>query len=132
MIRRTVRCINRGFGGARKSIHEKAKQFEPISGVSYEHAFAEHQQRALPIVEEDDRRLRSNTIDFILPNMRDGRDCSGKLWFSSLTTVTPVRRDLSRIDFVAAYAATGDHIPRVCENVFEAGSGDDDQAGGGT
>ncbi len=23
-------CINRGSGGARKSIHEKAKQFEPI------------------------------------------------------------------------------------------------------
>src|SRR5260370_30763260 len=45
----------------------------------------------------------TTTIDFILPNMRTEEIRSGKLWFSSLTTVTPVRRDLSRIDFVAAW-----------------------------
>ncbi len=28
---------------------------------------------------------------------------SGKIWFSSRATVTPVRRDLCRIDFVAAW-----------------------------
>jgi hypothetical protein len=28
---------------------------------------------------------------------------TGKLWFSSRATVTPVRRDLCRIDFVAAW-----------------------------
>ena len=28
---------------------------------------------------------------------------SGKMWFSSRATVTPVRRDLCRIDFVAAW-----------------------------
>jgi hypothetical protein len=35
--------------------------------------------------------------------MRTEEIRSGKLWFSSLTTVTPVRRDLSRIDFLAAW-----------------------------
>src|SRR2546428_13355262 len=42
-------------------------------------------------------------IDFVLPNLRTEIDRSGKLWFSSRATVTPVRRDLCRIDFVAAW-----------------------------
>lgn len=42
-------------------------------------------------------------IDFVLPNMRFEEIRSGRLWFSSRTTVTPVRRDWCRIDFVAAW-----------------------------
>jgi hypothetical protein len=42
-------------------------------------------------------------IDFVLPNMRLEEIRSGHLWFSSRATVTPVRRDLCRIDFVAAW-----------------------------
>ncbi len=45
----------------------------------------------------------TTTIDFVLPNRRLEEIHSGKLWFSSQTTVTPVRRDLCRIDFVAAW-----------------------------
>ncbi len=43
------------------------------------------------------------SIDFVLPNIRTEEDRSGKMWFSSRATVTPVRRDLCRIDFVAAW-----------------------------
>jgi phenylpropionate dioxygenase-like ring-hydroxylating dioxygenase large terminal subunit len=42
-------------------------------------------------------------IDFVLPNMRLEEIQSGHFWFSSRATVTPVRRDLCRIDFVAAW-----------------------------
>src|SRR5262249_58464471 len=45
----------------------------------------------------------TTTIDFLLPNMRTEIIQSGKLWFSSRATVTPVQRDLCRIDFVAAW-----------------------------
>src|SRR5437899_8085130 len=45
----------------------------------------------------------TTTIDFVLPNIRTEIDQSGKMWFSSRATVTPVRRDLCRIDFVAAW-----------------------------
>jgi len=43
------------------------------------------------------------TIDFVLPNKRFEEIHSGKPWFSSRATVTPVRRDFCRIDFVAAW-----------------------------
>src|SRR2546428_4192131 len=43
----------------------------------------------------------TTTIDFVLPNIRTEEDRSGKLWFSSRATVTPVRRGFWRIDFVA-------------------------------
>src|ERR1700756_5997499 len=45
----------------------------------------------------------TTTIDFVLPNIRTEIDRSGKMWFSSRATVTPVQRDLCRIDFVAAW-----------------------------
>jgi hypothetical protein len=45
----------------------------------------------------------STMIDFVLPNMRFEEIHSGKLWFSSRATVTPVRRGLCRIDFLAAW-----------------------------
>src|SRR5260221_9652697 len=45
----------------------------------------------------------AKTIDFVLANMRLEEIHSGKLWFSSRATVTPVRQDLCRIDFVSAW-----------------------------
>src|SRR5260370_35023145 len=45
----------------------------------------------------------TTTIDFVLANMRLEEIHSGKMWFSSRATVTPVRQDLCRIDFVAAW-----------------------------
>jgi hypothetical protein len=45
----------------------------------------------------------TTTIDFVLPNIRTEEIRSGKIWFSSRAAVTPVRRDLCRIDFVAAW-----------------------------
>ena len=73
----------------------------------------------------------TTTIDFILPNRRLEEIRSGKLWFSSQTTVTPVRRDLCRIDFVAAWNLF--FLPvsifrDLRQNLFAPGSGDDDPA----
>src|SRR5207253_1308273 len=45
----------------------------------------------------------NTTIDFALPNMRFEQIRCGPYWFSSRATVTPIRRDLCRIDFVAAW-----------------------------
>ncbi len=42
-------------------------------------------------------------IDFVLPNMRTEQVRCGEYWFTNRTTVTPIRRDLCRLDFVAAW-----------------------------
>ena len=39
----------------------------------------------------------------MLPNQRFEQIRAGKLWLSSRTTVTPIKRDLCRLDFVAAW-----------------------------
>ena len=45
----------------------------------------------------------TTTIDFVLPNQRTEIIRCGRLWFSNRTTVTPIRRDLCRLDFCAAW-----------------------------
>jgi phenylpropionate dioxygenase-like ring-hydroxylating dioxygenase large terminal subunit len=45
----------------------------------------------------------TTTIDFELPNQRTEIIRCGKLWFTNRTVVTPVRRDLCRLDFCAAW-----------------------------
>jgi phenylpropionate dioxygenase-like ring-hydroxylating dioxygenase large terminal subunit len=45
----------------------------------------------------------TTTIDFVLPNQRTEVIRCGRLWFSNRTTVTPIRRDLCRLDFWAAW-----------------------------
>jgi len=92
------------FWRSRHSIHDKQKQFEPIpSGFR----MSAHQPSAnsapYKLLAKLTGETVTTTIDFILPNLRSEVDRSGKLWFSSRATVTPVRRDLCRIDFVAAY-----------------------------
>lgn len=87
----------------RKSIYEKEKVFEPIP-----HGFriVPHQ----PSANSGPYKLLklyghpvTTTIEFVLPNMRFEQIRCGPYWFSSRATVTPVRRDYSRIDFVAAW-----------------------------
>ena len=92
------------FWRSKKSIHEKAKQFEPIPfGFRMSTHSPSANSAPYQLLKKMTGAPVTTTIDFILPNMRTEEIRSGKLWFSSLTTVTPVRRDLSRIDFVAAW-----------------------------
>ena len=92
------------FWRSKTSIHEKAKQFEPIPNGF---RMSPHQPSAnsapYKLLAKMTGETVTTTIDFVLPNIRTEIDRSGKLWFSSRATVTPVRRDLCRIDFVAAW-----------------------------
>jgi phenylpropionate dioxygenase-like ring-hydroxylating dioxygenase large terminal subunit len=92
------------FWRSRHSIHEKQKQFEPIPN-GFRMSPHSPSSNSLPyqLLEKRTGEPVTTTIDFILPNMRLEEIHSGKLWFSSRATVTPVRRDLCRIDFVAAW-----------------------------
>ena len=92
------------FWRSKKSIHEKAKQFEPIPfGFRMSTHSPSTNSAPYQLLKKMTGAPVTTTIDFILPNIRTEEIRSGKLWFSSLTTVTPVRRDLSRIDFLAAW-----------------------------
>jgi phenylpropionate dioxygenase-like ring-hydroxylating dioxygenase large terminal subunit len=92
------------FWRSKTSIHEKAKQFEPIpSGFRMSTHSPSTNSAPYQVLKKMTGAAVTTTIDFVLPNMRTEEIRSGKLWFSSLTTVTPVRRDLSRIDFLAAW-----------------------------
>jgi len=92
------------FWRSKGSIHEKAKQFEPIPNGF---RMSPHQPSAnsapYKLLAKMTGEMVTTTIDFVLPNIRTEIDRSGKLWFSSRATVTPVRRDLCRIDFLAAW-----------------------------
>jgi phenylpropionate dioxygenase-like ring-hydroxylating dioxygenase large terminal subunit len=88
----------------RHSIHEKEKQFEPIPN-GFRMSTHSPSSNSLPyqLLKRMTGEVVTTTIDFVLPNQRLEEIHSGKLWFSSRATVTPVRRDLCRIDFVAAW-----------------------------
>ncbi len=92
------------FWRSRHSIHDKQKQFEPIPNGF---RMSPHQPSAnsapYKLLAKMTGETVTTTIDFVLPNLRTEVDRSGKLWFSSRATITPVRRDLCRIDFMAAY-----------------------------
>ena len=92
------------FWRTKASIHEKSKQFEPIP---YGFRMSPHKPSSnsapYKLLAKITGEAVTTTIDFVLPNLRTEIDRSGKLWFSSRATVTPVRRDLCRIDFVAAW-----------------------------
>jgi phenylpropionate dioxygenase-like ring-hydroxylating dioxygenase large terminal subunit len=92
------------FWRKRSSIHEKAKQFEPIpNGFRMSPHTPSANSAPYQLLKKITGEPVTTTIDFVLPNLRTEVDRSGKLWFSSRATVTPVRRDLCRIDFVAAW-----------------------------
>ena len=92
------------FWRSRHSIHAKEKQFEPIeNGFRMSTHTPSANSAPYKLLRKMTGEAVTTTIDFVLPNMRLEEIHSGKLWFSSRATVTPVRRDLCRIDFVAAY-----------------------------
>ena len=92
------------FWRSKHSIHEKQKRFEPISNGFRMSPHAPSSNSApYQLLKRVTGEGVTTTIDFVLPNMRLEEIHSGKLWFSSRATVTPVRRDLCRIDFVAAW-----------------------------
>lgn len=88
---------------SRRSIHEKEKHFEPIPNGFRMSAHAPSSNSAPYKLLRVSGQPITTTIDFVLPNIRLEQIRSGPLWFSSRATVTPVRRDLCRIDFVAAW-----------------------------
>ncbi|HEV2698802.1 MAG TPA: aromatic ring-hydroxylating dioxygenase subunit alpha, partial [Terriglobales bacterium] len=89
----------------RHSIHEKQKNFEPISNGFRMSAHTPSSNSApyklLRLLADADST--TTTIDFVLPNLRLETIRAGKYWFSSLTTVTPITRDHCRIDVVACW-----------------------------
>ena len=92
------------FWRSKASIHEKSKQFEPIpNGFRMSKHAPSTNSLPYQFLKKMTGEAVTTTIDFVLPNMRFEEIHSGKLWFSSRATVTPVRRDLCRIDFVAAW-----------------------------
>jgi phenylpropionate dioxygenase-like ring-hydroxylating dioxygenase large terminal subunit len=89
----------------RHSIHEKQKQFEPIpSGfrmMAHSPSSNSAPYKLLRLYADADSI--TTTIDFVLPNLRSEAIRAGKVWFSSLTSVTPITRDRCRIDVVACW-----------------------------
>jgi len=92
------------FWRNKNSIHEKSKQFEPIPN-GFRMSKHSPSTNSLPYqwLKKMTGEPVTTTIDFVLPNMRFEEIHTGKYWFSSRATVTPVRRDCCRIDFVAAW-----------------------------
>ena len=89
---------------SRRSIRDKAKQFEPIPGGFRMSPHAPSTNSApYKILKLITGEPATTTIDFVLPNQRFEQIRAGKYWLSSRTTVTPIRRDLCRLDFVAAW-----------------------------
>jgi phenylpropionate dioxygenase-like ring-hydroxylating dioxygenase large terminal subunit len=92
------------FWRSRRSIHEKEKKFEPIAnGFRMSPHSPSTNSAPYQLLKKMTGAPVTTTIDFVLPNIRTEEIRSGKFWFSSRATVTPVRRDLCRIDFVAGW-----------------------------
>jgi phenylpropionate dioxygenase-like ring-hydroxylating dioxygenase large terminal subunit len=88
----------------RHSIRDKAKQFEPIlNGFRMSPHAPSANSAPYKILKFATGEPATTMIDFVLPNQRFEQIRAGKYWLSSRTTVTPVRRDLCRLDFVAAW-----------------------------
>jgi phenylpropionate dioxygenase-like ring-hydroxylating dioxygenase large terminal subunit len=88
---------------SRRSIREKQKTFEPIP-MGFRMSSHAPSANSGPY-----KLLRfygdavTTQIDFVLPNMRTEIVRCGDRWFTNRTTVTPISRDLCRLDFVAAW-----------------------------
>lgn len=92
------------FWRKRASIHDKQKQFEPIPyGFRMSPHSPSTNSAPYQLLKKITGAPVTTTIDFVLPNIRFEEIHSGTWWLSSRATVTPVRRDLCRIDFVAAW-----------------------------
>jgi phenylpropionate dioxygenase-like ring-hydroxylating dioxygenase large terminal subunit len=89
---------------SRRSIREKAKQFEPIAdGFRMSPHAPSANSAPYKILKLLTGEPATTMIDFVLPNQRFEQIRAGKYWLSSRTTVTPIERNLCRLDFVAAW-----------------------------
>jgi phenylpropionate dioxygenase-like ring-hydroxylating dioxygenase large terminal subunit len=91
------------FWRSRDSIHEKAKDFEPIPYGFRMKAHTPSRNSTLYKVLGFYGEDVSTTIDFVLPNLRYEIIRCGPYWFSSRATVTPITDSECRIDFCAAW-----------------------------
>jgi len=88
---------------SRESIHEKAKEFEPLPTGFRMKAHAPSRNSGLYKILGLSGAPITTTIDFVLPNLRHELVQAGRYWFSSRATVTPVTDTECRIDFCAAW-----------------------------
>jgi len=89
---------------SRASIHEKAKQFEPIpEGFRMATHAPSANSAPYKLLKWAYGETPSTTIDFVLPNRRYETIRCGPKWFASLTTVTPVTASTCRIDVYSAW-----------------------------
>lgn len=89
---------------SRRSIGNKAKQFEPIpNGFRMSPHTPSANSAPYKILKLITGEPATTMIDFVLPNQRFEQIRAGRYWLSSRTTVTPIRGDLCRLDFVAAW-----------------------------
>lgn len=91
------------FWRSRDSIHEKAKEFEPIPFGFRMKAHEPSRNSTLYKILGVYGEKISTTIDFVLPNLRYELITCGAFWFSSRATVTPLTDTDCRIDFCAAW-----------------------------
>jgi phenylpropionate dioxygenase-like ring-hydroxylating dioxygenase large terminal subunit len=89
---------------SRRSIREKQKQFEPIpNGFRMSPHAPSANSAPYKILKLITGEPATTMIDFVLPNQRFEQIRAGRYWLSSRTTVTPIRSDLCRLDFCAAW-----------------------------
>jgi phenylpropionate dioxygenase-like ring-hydroxylating dioxygenase large terminal subunit len=89
---------------SRRSIREKSKQFEPIpNGFRMSPHTPSANSAPYKILKLITGEPATTTIDFVLPNQRFEMIRAGRYWLTSRTTVTPVRQNLCRLDFCAAW-----------------------------
>lgn len=88
---------------SRRSIHEKEKVFEAIPNGFRMKAHQPSANSAPYKLLRIYGHPITTTIEFTLPNIRTEQIRCGPYWFSSRATVTPLRADYCRIDFVAAW-----------------------------
>jgi phenylpropionate dioxygenase-like ring-hydroxylating dioxygenase large terminal subunit len=88
---------------SRRSIREKEKTFEPIpNGFRMSPHRPSANSGPYKLLQIYGQEITTQ-IDFVLPNIRTEQIRCGRYWFTNRTTVTPVRRDLCRLDFCAAW-----------------------------
>jgi phenylpropionate dioxygenase-like ring-hydroxylating dioxygenase large terminal subunit len=88
----------------RRSIRDKSKQFEPIpNGFRMSPHTPSANSAPYKILKFATGEPATTMIDFILPNQRFEQIRAGRYWLSSRTTVTPLCRNLCRLDFLAAW-----------------------------
>jgi len=89
---------------SRRSIREKEKQFEPIlNGFRMSPHPPSANSAPYKILKLITGEPATTMIDFVLPNQRFEQIRAGRYWLSSRTMVTPIRSDLCRLDFCAAW-----------------------------